>query len=361
MTTVANNAFAASLLHHLADTKPGENVFVSPYSVKQAVLLAGCAAAGETQTQILRVLREAENITDASVSAQTLRESLTPTDAAYEWLVANAVWTRAMPKEAYQNDVAGYFAATAHPLTTAQAVNDWASDATQKQITQIVTEDDIRRAEFVCTNAVYFKGTWETAFDPEMTAPQTFHGVGGDREQPFLMRRGKVLWCEGANYEAVCLPYRGGVSMVIVLPDETIGANALASALSVADWKTMRGGFRNRTLALALPRFEIRYRTDVLPPLTALGMPTQGDFSGVADSLRVGVLSAVLHETVLRVDEKGTTAAAVTAVVMERGGGSPPRPHVFIVDRPFLCAITHDATGTILFAGIITDPAPAPQ
>jgi serpin B len=57
------------------------------------------------------------------------------------------------------------------------------------------------------------------------------------------------------------------------------------------------------------------------------------------------------------VDELGTTAAAATTAVMAAVSYRPPRPPFqMVVDRPFLVAIQHVPTGTLLFAGVVGDP-----
>jgi serpin B len=70
-------------------------------------------------------------------------------------------------------------------------------------------------------------------------------------------------------------------------------------------------------------------------------------------------ISQVFHKTFIAVDEKGTEAAAATAVAMMAGAapGKPPRPPIEVkVDRPFVYAIQHVPSGACLFLGRVTDP-----
>lgn len=60
----------------------------------------------------------------------------------------------------------------------------------------------------------------------------------------------------------------------------------------------------------------------------------------------------VLHKAVIEVDERGTTAAAAT----ESGIIGYSLPSSFIVNRPFLFFIYHEATNSLLFMGRVTDP-----
>jgi serpin B len=71
-----------------------------------------------------------------------------------------------------------------------------------------------------------------------------------------------------------------------------------------------------------------------------------------------GFISQITHKTYLSVDEQGTEAAAVTAMMWMAGGGpaTPPRRVVVRADRPFFCAIVDNETGTILFSGAVYQP-----
>ena len=53
----------------------------------------------------------------------------------------------------------------------------------------------------------------------------------------------------------------------------------------------------------------------------------------------------------IKVDEQGTEAAAVTAMVIPPGGEEFPDVSDFVIDRPFYFTIQHRPTNTILFVG----------
>ncbi len=63
----------------------------------------------------------------------------------------------------------------------------------------------------------------------------------------------------------------------------------------------------------------------------------------------------MIHQAFIAVDEKGTEAAAATAVVM-RATAAPLKQVELRIDRPFLFVIQDDETGTILFMGRVADP-----
>jgi serpin B len=113
-----------------------------------------------------------------------------------------------------------------------------------------------------------------------------------------------------------------------------------------------------------MPRIGIEARVDLADALAAMGMPMAfdvetADFSGISPIAReTGLyITKVIHQANIDVDEKGTEAAAATAVVMATGGGPGSREVAFKVDRPFLFLVRDVPTGAILFMGRVVDPS----
>ena len=116
-----------------------------------------------------------------------------------------------------------------------------------------------------------------------------------------------------------------------------------------------------------MPRFELTTSYDLVKPLTRLGMarafappgPAGADFSGMCASDDPALqlfIQFVLHKAVVQVHEKGTVAAAATAVMMGVPGGSTPFTPKFVADHPFLFLICHRPSGSILFLGRLAEP-----
>jgi serpin B len=80
----------------------------------------------------------------------------------------------------------------------------------------------------------------------------------------------------------------------------------------------------------------------------------QADFSGM-DGTRNLYIGDVIHKAFIAVGEKGTEAAAATAVVM-RAGSAPPTGLAIHADRPFIYVLRDQPTGAILFMGRVLDP-----
>jgi serpin B len=71
-------------------------------------------------------------------------------------------------------------------------------------------------------------------------------------------------------------------------------------------------------------------------------------------------IAEVFHKAFLNLDEKGTEAAAATAVIkavpVSLNPAPPSEPTIVRVDRPFLFAVQHRSSGTCLFIGRVADP-----
>ncbi len=145
--------------------------------------------------------------------------------------------------------------------------------------------------------------------------------------------------------------------MLLVLPD----AGKLAEVegrLATGGLAQVTGALTEQAVILSLPRFRFETPIDLKEALSALGMPVA--FTGAADFSGINAreslyLQAVLHTAFIAVAEKGTEAAAATAVVV--GRASLPQGLNVQVDRPFLFFVRDEPTGAILFMGRVSDPS----
>ena len=168
-----------------------------------------------------------------------------------------------------------------------------------------------------------------------------------------------VTGWSGTGYQGARLPYVGGTtSMVLIVPDAGT-FDAFEAGLTFDALEAILTPGTTTQYALSMPRFKVDTALSLKTALGALGMTDAfqdgvADFSGI-DGRRDIVLSAVIHQAMIAVDEQGTEAAAATAVIGGVTGGAVVDP--LVVDRPFIYAIRDNATGTILFLGRVLDPS----
>jgi serine protease inhibitor len=163
-----------------------------------------------------------------------------------------------------------------------------------------------------------------------------------------------VPYLETDQFQMVSLPYGANNRMsMYVIVSKTRLADVI-NGLNAASWQDWINSMRPTELGLALPRFQAECSLTLNEPLISLGMGpafTEGaDFApmGLTPGTPIGL---VLHKAKIRVDEDGTVAAGVTAVVF----AGVPRT-LMLVGRPYLCAIRDNQTGTLIFVGAIYKP-----
>lgn len=236
-----------------------------------------------------------------------------------------------------------------------QLINGWTADQTRDKIPELIAKgvlDPMTR--LVLVNAIYLKASWAVQFDESKTRDAAFRLRDGSTVDVPLMEaaEGDFAYKRGEGWEAVRLSYAGHeLAMTVVLPEDVERPPGLSEVL---------GWSPDGAVALRIPRWRVRTPSMLKPTLVALGMSAAfsdqaADFSGMTEEERL-VISAVVHEAFVAVDEKGTEAAAATAVVM-RESSLRPTPELVTVDRPFLYVIHDVEHGTPLFVGRVDDPS----
>jgi len=367
----ANTGFAFDLMKQIAKEQPDANVFISPFSVSSVLQMVGIGAAGETKTEMQRVLKTG-GLPAATLNSacKNLNQSLnSQTNVILD--LANAIWYQegVRLKPGFVSDNLNFFTAKLAGVDfkkpgSAQTINDWADRSTRGKIKEFVQWPFPPLTRVILANAIYFKGKWVRPFDKNATKPHAFHLAGGGEKQvPTMWQHGHFSYQQGDGYQAVRWPYAGGqLQMCLFLPGTNSNPTKLLADLNSETWRDkILPQFENREGTLALPRFKIKYEVRLNDPLKALGMrdafAAAADFSAMADQPLL--VSEVKQKSYVEVNEEGTEAAAVTGVRMTALGvmREPLEPFKMIVDRPFFFVIGDDQTGSILFMGVVYDPA----
>ena len=367
----ANTQFGFNLFNDIHKTEQNKNIFISPLSISIALAMTLNGASGETEQAITNTLHlqglDSESINTGYAG---LRQALQVADPKVILAIANSLWARQdVPfKQDFLQRNTQFFGAEVSTLdftdpNTLPTINQWVNTNTNGKITKILDEINSDMVLFLI-NAIYFKGTWQTAFDPSRTRDGTFHLATGDEKQiPMMTRTGDYAYHENydAKFQAISLPYGDGrMSMYIFLPYRESDINTFLEGLTPENWERWVSEFREQEIFVSIPKFKLEYEKTLNNPLHSLGMgiafaPGDADFSRMADLETLGknlYIGEVIHKAVVEVNEEGTEAAAVTSVGV-RATSLPPQ---FIVDRPFFFAIRDNETKTVLFMGTVVDP-----
>jgi len=370
--TDTTGRFSALLFQKSAEN-PG-NFMISPASVYLALAMTLNGADTTTRDAMLATLAaQGLTVEDVNRAARSWITGLNRASEGTTVSITNSIWFDQdfVPFQPFLQANADYFSAAAHKLDfkdpkTLDVINDWVSQATNGRIEQII--DQIRPDSVMfLINAIYFLADWESPFEKSDTRPQVFQAPDGEVEVDFMHRTGAMNFYQMDRATGIGLPYKDGrFAFFAVLPDEGLDARAWLAGQDPAHlFGKVTSGLRQDSIEvdLALPKFESRYEDSLLNELSQLGMdiafqPDQADFSQMIDSHeKILYIGEVKHKSFVRVDEKGTEAAAATSVEM-RVTSMPYSEHQIVFDRPFVYGIIDLETGLPLFAGILEKPEP---
>jgi len=376
----ANNAFAFDLYRPIgkAGGKAGGNLAFSPASISTALAMTWGGAVGPTSDEMRKMLHFEGSAEEVLTSAGKVAADLQRGDALV-LAIANRLFgekTFTFQKP-YLDSTEKLFGAPLEPVDFAgapdparQHINQWVAGRTKDRIKDLIPASGIDgETRLVLVNAVYFLADWAEPFDKSATTDLSFWANGKTEKPVPTMRRSAAMpFAEVDGTQLVELPYVGGrFSMLVVVPAQRDGLPALEAKLDVARFDSWVKALATEQVFLSMPKFEIDPPSSIAlrDALQSLGMKTaflrgQADFSKIADPPRPAdrlFVGNVFHKAFVKVDEKGTEAAAATAVVMPRGGGAPKKARQLAVDRPFLFFLRDRTTGTILFVGRVVDPS----
>jgi serpin B len=302
-------------------------------------------------------------------SMAELTADLALADSSVRLTVANSLWARKgfefRPDFLERNN--DFYRAKTATLDFAdpgavKTINRWVEESTGGLIERIVDAIDPEVVLYLI-NAIYFKGSWETAFDPEVTRPAPFHTAGGaEKSVQMMSRSGSFRYAEAPDLQVVRVPYgEGRIAMYVFLPSAEDGLDEFLRDLDHGAFSQRLSSMSVREGAVSMPRFKFEYQCGLVPALKSLGMkaafdPSTADFSKMASESVF--ISEVKHKTVVDVSEEGTKAAAVTSVEMKVTSVEPPGDRfTFTADRPFFFVIRDDGTGSVIFLGAVNDPS----
>lgn len=381
----ANNQFAFELYSKLSEEDSG-NIFYSPYSISSAFAMTYEGAKGKTADEMVGVFHfPTKDILKPNFAS--IYNEINGGSDQYELRTGNALWLQQDYPflEDYVKTVEEYYGGKAagvdfvnEPEMSRETINSFIEEQTNEKIKDLIPGGSIDpMTRMVLTNAIYFKGTWEWEFDKSDTKDKNFKITPDNVVQVPMMfmdnDKAKLNYGDTEKLQILELPYKGDkLSMLILLPkqgdfydwetgqrttlDYTISDIELSSEKLVEYKSQMK---EIKLDSVSIPKFEFDTKYMLAQTLAQMGMPTafksdgSADFSGMTleESL---FIDKVIHQAYVKVDEKGTEAAAATAIIM--GATSAGPGNMFVADHPFIFIIQDKKTGNILFLGRVIDP-----
>lgn len=370
-----NNTFALDLYRSLRSSDG--NLILSPYSISLALAMTYAGARGETESQMANVLHFSGQQVHPAFNALDLElarrgQSTDKEHTPLQLNIANAIW--AEQTHSFQQDfldtVALNYGAGIRLAdfinqheTVRQEINRWVEDQTRNKIKNLLAEGTLTAdTRMVLVNAIYFKADWLTPFDANDTSDAPFYLLDGSETEVKMMSADLtgIPYVSGDGYQAVELPYAGDTAaMTIIVPDQGNFA-AFESNFDAAKLDEILNSMKFTSVQLGLPKFTFESQFSLREQLSALGMTdafdrNRADFSGMTGN-RDLFISDVIHKAFVAANEKGTEAAAATAVIMDLVM-APMFEVSLTVDRPFIFLIRDKVSGQILFMGRVVNPS----
>lgn len=361
------NRFGIDLYHELRETTEG-NLVVSPLSVVLALGMVLPGADAEASAELLELLGaddvEAVN-RDLGTLSEAIRQrgeqegvTLTIANRGFvdETLTLDDNYLTTLAEQhGFGLDTVNYD----EPETARSDINNWVAEQTNQLIEELMPEGSISEdTRLTLVNAIYLLAEWQDGFDEAQTMERPFFFADGSEARVPTMRATLTLpVIDSPTYRAVELPYKNDeLAMLVIAPED------LATFNDHLDADMIDGiveELNPQLVELSLPKLETRFSSSLKESLQALGVERLfcGGCNALPDIAPPAELavSDVVHEAYLRVDEKGTEAAAATGAVVSVTSAVMPTL-VMRVDRPYVLALRDRETGAILFLARVMDP-----
>lgn len=369
-----NNLFMIKAYKYLSETEESKNIFISPYSIQSALAMTFAGAAGKTEEEMGKALDFPGNTIAFHENFGKLTKGINDISKKGEMQlsVANSLWLAENYNflEEFLRINKTYYNTETTNLNFSESekarktINDWVAEKTKDRIKDLIPPGILDAlTKLVLTNAVYFKAEWAEQFKKGNTQKAEFITMDNKAVKTEMMNlKHNFPYMENEDIQLIEMPYKGGdASMFVILPKKK---NYLKTIEKDLEWKNIDkliGQLKRQQVDVYFPKFKMSLEYELRKLMSSLGM--KAAFNKGADFSRMNgnkdlYISAIIHKTFVEVDETGTEAAAATAVVMRMKSAMPdPDYKTFRADHPFFYFIRENVSGTVLFAGRVTDPS----
>lgn len=354
-----NNQFAWNMFSHIIDEKG--NTIVSPLSATYAMCMTANGANGATRDEIYRALGfENSNSADVNGYMHKLSTQLMSLDPKTTVSIANSLWYNKSYNilDSYISSLNTSYNAEVFPLNSTNPVdkiNNWCSKKTNGYINNLFKPGDI--SEFtasILVNALYFNGEWKEKFDKKETSRGVFHSSDGISVVDFMKGKINLEHIVAKTFTMASLDFGNSAYKArFILPNINNSFNDCINEINSIGWDNINQCYTKCKMTIKIPKFTIKSILDMKPIYQQMGIELAfngnlADFSNMSPINSICITNAI-QSNYFEIDEDGATAASTSGVII----GDYANLSSFVLDRPFIFALTERSTGAILFIGKI--------
>ncbi len=364
--------FLTAQIPQLLSEREGENRTCSPLNAYMALGMLAELTGGSSRQQILDTLGM-ESLASLRAQANAIWNGTYRNDGAVTSILASSVWLDTqipfslevldiLAQNYYASSFQGEMGSPAFEQTMQEWVNTQTGGLLEDQVQQIRLEPQ-SIMELVTT--ICFRAKWDTGFDADKTRQRTFYSQNGAVSCDFMHSteyNAAYFWAD--HFGALRKPLKEGGAMWFLLPDEGISPEALLEDPQLSEFLLAGEAWQDQKHLIvhtAIPKFDLVSQMDLRSNLQKMGITElfdadTADFTPITPDGAGQMISKIQHDVRVMIDEEGISAAAYTAMAID-GAGKPPEEEMeFVVDRPFLFAVT-SRDDLPFFVGIVHTPS----
>lgn len=355
----------------LSDTG-SENIIYSPLNIYLGLSMLAESTGGESHRQIMDVLGidSTETLRDRAGALwranHFTKENDTSLLANSLWLDENIEYVEDGVKELARDYYASVFRGAMGSAEYNKALRDWLNEQTRGLLSEQAEGVELDPNTLLAlVSTVYYEAHWKNEFPPSRNDTKPFNMADGSTvDCTFMNRSFEERFYRGDSFDAVAVPLTNGERMWFLLPGESSSPEALAEDERLMELLTAPNDWADcsdNLIHFSVPKFDLTSKLDLIGELKTMGVTDifdsdLADFSPILTGEQKAALSAAEHATRVKIYEEGVTAAAyIEMEVAAEEAVEIPEEITFVLDRPFLFAITsrHDLP---LFLGVVNDP-----
>ena len=370
----ASNSFGLDVFRTAAAENADKNVIISPLSMFTAFSLLINGAGGDTKNQMKSAMHiDSFNDADLNTRMNNLMSYLMKYHSNGKngfKRIYNSVWINhnvnikdsftEISKKYYKSDI---YKVNFYNKGVINDMNNWIAERSGGLIQNVIDELDPVTL-MVLFNVLHFKGKWHKDFDKSKTQIEPFYLRDGTPINVNMMNDERLMsFYEDERVQVGELKFNNDANLLIILPK--IDIDEFTASINADMINTYLDNLKIARVKLKVPSFDIEYRSFMKKILKDVGMNLpfdlqNADFSGISGEGIKFCVGEVLHDCVVKVNEEGAEAAALTVIFVPAAappGTVPPiEDKVLYVDKPFIFAISDRSSESILFIGKVMDP-----